>query len=77
MSAHVCVPMSEAVEGGDIKDEDLEQLRDIHRKAQFKWDFVFVENSEGFHNSVKAHKNLQDAKKLIEEGITILEKYGK
>lgn len=69
--------LSKAVKDGDVKDEDLAKLRDIHRKAQFKWDFVFVENGEGFHNSSKAHKNLEDARKLIEEGITILEKYGK
>lgn len=69
--------LAKAVKDGDLKDEDLTKLRDIHRKAQFKWDFVFVENGEGFHNSSKAHKNLEDARKLIEEGITILEKYGK
>lgn len=69
--------LAKAVEADDIKDEDLEQLRDIHRRAQFKWDFVFVENGEGFHNSGKAHKNLEDAGKLVEEGILILEKYGK
>ncbi len=69
--------LAKAVEDGDIKDEDLAKLRDIHRKAQFKWDFVFVENSEGFHNSVAAYGNLNSAKKLIEEGIEILEGYGK
>lgn len=69
--------LAKAVEDGDVEAADLEQLRDIHRKAQFKWDFVFVENGEGFHNSDKAHKNLDEAKELIEEGILILEKYGK
>lgn len=69
--------LAKAVDDVDIEAADLEQLRDIHRKAQFKWDFVFVENGEGFHNSGKAHKNLDDAEKLIEEGILILEKYGK
>lgn len=69
--------LAKAVEDGDVEAADLELLRDIHRKAQFKWDFVFVENGEGFHNSDKAHKNLDEAKELIEEGILILEKYGK
>lgn len=69
--------LSKAVEAGDIKEEDLANLQDIHRKAQFKWDFVFVENSEGFHNSALAHGNLDSARKLLEEGIKILEDYEK
>jgi nitrite reductase (cytochrome c-552) len=28
----------------------LEQARELHRVAQFKWDFVSAENSMGFHN---------------------------
>lgn len=69
--------LSEAVEDNSIKGKDLDELRDIHRKAQFKWDFVFVENGEGFHNSDLAHENLNGAEDLIEEGIKILEKYNK
>lgn len=69
--------LASGLDDGDIEAQDVDLLKDIHRKAQFKWDFVFVENSEGFHNSDKAHKNLDDARKLIEEGIKILEKYGK
>lgn len=64
-----------AVEKDNIAKEDLNRLQDIHRRAQFKWDFVFVENGEGFHNSEKAHKNLDEARVLIEEGMAILEKY--
>ncbi len=65
-----------ALSHGAIEGEDLENLRDIHRKAQFKWDFVFVENGEGFHNSEKAHENLDKASQLINEGNTILDQYG-
>jgi len=60
-----------------LPDEVLEQLREIHRNSQFMWDFVFVENSEGFHNSQKTHKNLDNARELITEGIEILEEHGK
>lgn len=67
--------LSAAVEDNAIEGSDLEKLQDIHRRAQFKWDFVFVENSEGFHNSDKAHMNLDDARELIQQGNTILEKY--
>ena len=69
--------LSTVVKEGSIEGADLEKLQDIHRKAQFKWDFVFVENSEGFHNSNKSHKNLEEAGQLIKEGIEILEKYNK
>lgn len=69
--------LGKAVEDGDLPDEVLEQLRGIHRNSQFKWDFVFVENSEGFHNSQKTHKNLDNARELITEGIEILEEHGK
>lgn len=68
--------LAKAIEDGDVPDEVIEQLRDIHRNAQFKWDFVFVENGEGFHNSQKAHENLDDARELIAEGTAILEGYG-
>ncbi len=37
--------------------------------------FVFVENGEGFHNSTSAHKNLDEAEALIDEGMEILNKY--
>lgn len=67
--------LSLAVKEDKLGDEDLKKLQDIHRKAQFKWDFVFVENSEGFHNSKKSHKNLDEASELIKEGLEILKKY--
>lgn len=63
------------IEKGDLSEEDKAKLQEIHRHAQFKWDFVWVENGEGFHNSKKAHKNLDEAEALAEEGLKILEKY--
>ena len=64
--------LSKAVEEGEYSEEVLDQVRDYHRKAQFKWDFVFVENSEGFHNSEKAHKNLDEARELAMKGLELL-----
>lgn len=69
--------LSQAIEENAIEGEDLEKLQEIHREAQFKWDFVFVENGEGFHNSRKAHKNLNEARALVEEGVAILQKYNR
>ncbi|MDO5047889.1 MAG: ammonia-forming cytochrome c nitrite reductase subunit c552 [Anaerococcus sp.] len=67
--------LADHIEKDDLSQEDKESLQEIHRQAQFKWDFVFVENSEGFHNSSKAHKNLDEAEALIDSGLEILSKY--
>ncbi len=64
--------LTEAVETNSHSDEVIEEVRDLHRKAQFKWDFVFVENGEGFHNSSLAHKNLDEALVLAEKGLELL-----
>ena len=63
------------VEKGDLSKEDKDKLHEIHRHAQFKWDIVWVENGEGFHNSNKAHKNLDEAEALVDQGMEILSKY--
>ncbi|HEY5732015.1 MAG TPA: ammonia-forming cytochrome c nitrite reductase subunit c552 [Anaerolineales bacterium] len=41
--------------------EILDQARNLHRKAQFMWDFVSAENSTGFHNPEYALKLLADS----------------
>ncbi len=61
--------LTEAVEAETLTDEDLEELQDIHREAQFYWDYVFVENGEGFHNQKKQLGYLDHAQKLIEQGL--------
>lgn len=40
-----------AVESGEYTDAELNAIRAVARDAQFYWDFVMVENSEGAHNS--------------------------
>ena len=40
-----------AVESGEYSDAELNAIRAVARDAQFYWDFVMVENSEGAHNS--------------------------
>lgn len=64
--------LTDAVENNTHSEEVLEKARDYHRKAQFKWDFVFVENSEGFHNPELAHKNLDEALELAKKGLELL-----
>ena len=43
--------LADAVAAGTYAEEELEAIRSLNRKGQFYWDFVFVENSEGAHNS--------------------------
>jgi nitrite reductase (cytochrome c-552) len=47
--------------------ELLTQARDLHRRAQFMWDFVSAENSTGFHNPEYALKILADATNLARQ----------
>lgn len=61
-----------AVSKGSLDEESLNKLRDIHREAQFYWDYVFVENGEGFHNQKKQLGYLEHANELIEAGLTQL-----
>ena len=67
--------LAKHVKAGDLSDEDKAELQKIHRHAQFKWDFVWVENGEGFHNSKKANQNLDEAEELVKQGLEILKKY--
>jgi nitrite reductase (cytochrome c-552) len=45
----------------------LDQARQLHRKAQFMWDFVSAENSMGFHNPDYSMRNLADAMNLARQ----------
>jgi nitrite reductase (cytochrome c-552) len=40
-----------AVESGEFSDEELREIRETFRSAQFFWDFAISENSNGAHNS--------------------------
>lgn len=47
--------------------ELLDQARNLHRKAQFMWDFVSAENSTGFHNPEYALKILAESTNLARQ----------
>lgn len=67
--------LTRAVEDGSYPEDVLDEVRLHHRKAQFKWDFVFVENSTGFHNPDLTHKNLDEARTYAEKGLEILKNF--
>lgn len=64
---------AKAIEDKKLDDAQIDELRSLHRKAQYRWDFVFVENSTGFHNPGKARNALEEAKTYAQEALTILE----
>jgi len=57
--------LAEAVEKGTLSEERLATVRALNRKGQWYWDFVFVENSEGAHNSRLDNNCLDKAEAFI------------
>ena len=62
-----------AVEAGTLSDEQLATIRELNRKGQFYWDFVFVENSEGAHNSKLTESCLNKAEAFVDAALAILQ----
>ncbi|MBO6040260.1 MAG: ammonia-forming cytochrome c nitrite reductase subunit c552 [Oscillospiraceae bacterium] len=60
------------VEKGEMTDEELAPVRSLARDAQFYWDFVFVENSNGAHNPTLTTACLDKASALADEALGML-----
>ena len=58
-----------AVESEAYTEEELNAIRGVARDAQFYWDFVFVENSEGAHNSALNRECLDKAEALANQAM--------
>lgn len=52
--------IKKAMEAG-VDDEGLKSARELHRKAQMRWDFVSAENSMGFHSPQEVARILGDS----------------
>lgn len=50
-----------AAQQAGASDADLARARQLHREAQMRWDFVFSENSTGFHSPQEAARVLATA----------------
>ena len=61
--------LAAAVESGEYSEEELDAIRALARDAQFYWDFVFVENSEGVHNPALTSDCLDKAENLTAEAL--------
>ena len=64
--------LAELVAGGTKTEEELEAIRAVNRDAQFYWDFVYVENSEGAHNSKLSDYCLDKAEELCDKALQML-----
>ncbi len=51
--------------------EELAALQKLQRTAQFYWDFVMVENSEGAHNPSLTMDTLDKAEAAVDEGLAM------
>ena len=63
--------LAEAVASGEYTEEELDAIRLQYRHAQWFFDYVYVENSEGAHNSKLANSCLDKAAEKIEEGMKL------
>lgn len=64
--------LADAVASGNYTEDELNAIRALNRKGQFYWDFVFVENSEGAHNSRLTTECLDKAETLIDEALGLI-----
>ena len=51
---------------------ELAELQQLQREAQFYWDFVMVENSEGAHNPQLTTATLDKAEAAVDKGLALL-----
>jgi nitrite reductase (cytochrome c-552) len=63
-----------AVNSRRYSEEKLNAVRKVFRDSQFYWDFVFVENSEGAHNSRLTKYCLDKSEALMKEAKDLIAK---
>lgn len=63
--------LAEAVASGEYTEEELDAIRLLYRHAQWFFDYQYVENSEGAHNSKLANSCLDQAAAKIAEGMQL------
>ncbi len=69
--------LTAAVTAGAMSEEELDAVRKLHREAQWFFDFCYVENSEGAHNSALAYNCLDTSESKINEAKGLLASAGK
>ena len=64
--------LAKAVADGKMSEAELDAVRKLHREAQWFFDFCYVENSEGAHNSELAFSCLDTSEAKIAEAMALL-----
>ena len=64
--------LAAAVQAGDMSEAELDQVRQLYREAQWFFDYCYVENAEGAHNSELAFRCLDTAQSILEEALGLL-----
>ena len=64
--------LADTVAAGAMSEEELDAVREVYRTAQWYFDFCYVENAEGAHNSKLAFYCLDTAEARIAEGMALL-----
>ena len=64
--------LADAVASGAWSEDDLNAVRKLHREAQWFFDFCYVENSEGAHNTALANRCLDTSNAKIDEALALL-----
>ena len=59
-------------ESGELAGDALSEVQRLHRVAQFYWDFVMVENSEGAHNPALTFETLDKAEAAVDQALALL-----
>ena len=65
--------LSAAVTDGKLSEDELNAVRKLHREAQWFFDFCYVENSEGAHNSELSMRCLDTSENKIKEAMALLD----
>lgn len=71
--AELKTTLADAVAAGEMSEDELNAVRSLYRDAQWYWDYVYVENSEGAHNSSLAKRCLDKSEDLADEALGLFE----
>lgn len=69
--AELKTKLADAVAAGEKSEDELNEIRSLYRNAQWYWDFCYVENSEGAHNSTLARRCLDTAESIADEALAL------
>lgn len=64
--------LAAAIAQESLPADTIETIKQLDREAQFYWDFVYVENSEGAHNSTLTASCLDKAEELAQQALDLL-----